>query len=89
MDKVQTVPASDHVKLVEVTVNGRPVRLEKEQLTGLEIKQAAIGQQVPIELDFILQLELANGDAKIIGDADEVKIKPHQRFTAIANDDNS
>jgi hypothetical protein len=89
MDKVQTVPASDHAKLVEVTVNGRPVRLEKEQLTGLEIKQAAIGQQVPIELDFILQLELANGDAKIIGDTDEVKIKPHQRFTAIANDDNS
>lgn len=74
---------------VEVTVNGRTVRLPKSERTGREIKQAAITQGVPIELDFILQLELPNGNSRIIGDQDLVKIRPHERFTAIANDDNS
>ncbi len=76
-------------KPVEVTVNGRAVRLPKGELTGLEIKQAAIAQSVPIELSFILQQELPNGNSRIIGDHDHVKIRPHERFTAIANDDNS
>lgn len=76
-------------KQVEITVNGRTVRLPKAELTGLEIKQAAIAQGVPIELSFILQQELPNGNSRIIGDHDVVKIRPHERFTAIANDDNS
>lgn len=78
-----------HPKLIEVTVNGRPVQLPKTELTGLEIKQAAIAQGVPIELGFILQQELPNGNSRIIGDQDLVKVRPHERFTAIANDDNS
>lgn len=76
-------------KEIEITVNGRPVKLLKGELTGLEIKQAAIDQSVPIGLDFILQLELPNGNNRIIGDADVVKVRQHERFTAIANDDNS
>jgi hypothetical protein len=76
-------------KLIEVKVNGRTVRLPKAELTGLEIKQAAIAQGVPIELGFILQQELPNGNSRIIGDHDLVKVRPHERFTAIANDDNS
>jgi hypothetical protein len=76
-------------KQIEVTVNGRTVRLPKGELTGLEIKQAAIAQGVPIELSFILQQELPNGNSRIIGDHDLVKVRPHERFTAIANDDNS
>jgi len=79
----------DKRKLVEVTVNGRPVRLLKNELTGREIKHAAIAQGVPIEADFILQLELPNGNSHIIGDNDTVKVREHERFTAIANDDNS
>ncbi len=74
---------------VEVTVNGKLVKLLKAELSGLEIKQAAIAQGVSIELDFVLQLELPNGNSKIIGDADIVKVREHERFTAIANDDNS
>jgi Multiubiquitin len=81
--------ASKRPKQIEVTVNGRAVQLPKGDLTGIEIKQAAIAQGVPIELDFILQLELPNGNSRIIGDQDPVKIRPHERFTAIANDDNS
>jgi Multiubiquitin len=76
-------------KKVEITVNGRPVAMPKEEATGLEIKQAAIDQNVPIELSFILQLELPNGDSQHIGDSDVVKLKEKLRFTAIANDDNS
>lgn len=78
-----------HPKLIEIKVNGRTVRLPKAELTGIEIKQAAIAQGVPIELGFILQQELPNGNSRIIGDHDLVKIRPHERFTAIANDDNS
>ena len=74
---------------VEVTVNGRPVVLERPKLTGLEIKEAAIAQRVPIELSFVLQEELPNGHSRIVGDADVVHIKEHERFTAIPSDDNS
>ena len=81
----------DHEKheQIEVTVNGRPVSLPKEDLTGLEIKQAAISQGVPITLSFILQLELPNGNGRVVGDNDPIKVHPHERFTAIENDDNS
>lgn len=81
--------ANRQPKLIEVTVNGRTVRLAKGELTGLEVKQAAIAQGVPIEVTFILQQELPNGNSRIVGDQDLVKIHPHERFTAIANDDNS
>jgi hypothetical protein len=45
---------------IHVTVNGRPVELDRRQITGLEIKEAAIAQHVAIELSFILQEELPN-----------------------------
>ena len=37
---------------------------------GIEIKQAAVDQNVNIQLDFILSLEKENGDTDIIGDTD-------------------
>lgn len=89
MHDQESQSSGKHPKEVEVTVNGRTVRLPKTELTGLEIKQAAISQGVPIEVGFILQQELPNGNSRIIGDNDLVKIRPHERFTAIANDDNS
>jgi hypothetical protein len=76
-------------KSVEITVNGRQVNMPKEEATGLEIKQAAIAQHVPIQLNFVLQLELPNGDSQHIGDAESVRLKEKLRFTAIAPDDNS
>lgn len=80
---------SKHPHPVEVTVNERPVTLSDQTATGLEIKQAAIAQGVPIQLDFVLQQELPNGQHKVIGDHDDVKLHPRDRFTAIADDDNS
>lgn len=76
-------------KEVVVTVNNHNVRLPDREVTGAEIKAAAITQGVPIQVNFILQRELPNGREEIVGDADRIKIRPHDRFTAIAPDDNS
>lgn len=74
---------------VPVTVNERPVLLPERTVRGLEIKQDAIAQRVPIKLDFVLQRELPNGEHKVIGDQDEIKVHHGEKFTAIEDDDNS
>ena len=58
-------------------------------MTGLEIKQAAIAQGVPIQLDFVLSEELPNGRTHVVRDHDVVTVNKHSRFVAIPNDDNS
>ena len=59
-------------KLVSILVNKHPVKIEKGERTGLEIKQAAIAQGVPIKPDFVLSLHKEGGQTKIIGDTDRV-----------------
>lgn len=75
--------------IVTVTVNEQPVKLEGRQATGTQIKSAAIAQGVHIQQNFVLQEELPNGTSRIIGDNDDVHLREHLRFTAIAPDDNS
>jgi hypothetical protein len=74
---------------IKITVNKRPVRVEEKTLTGLEIKEAAIAQGVPIQLDFVLSEHLKHGETKIIGDNDPVEVHGGEKFTAVAGDDNS
>ena len=74
---------------VVIEVNGNPVRIERGDHTGLEIKQAAIAQGVRIELDFVLTLVREGGSTRIIGDNDVVQVRKDTQFTAIADDDNS
>lgn len=74
---------------VTVHVNERPVRLLKKAVTGLEIKEAAIAQGVPIELDFILVEELGGDRTKTIGDNDLVHVTDKTQFLANSGDDNS
>jgi len=74
---------------VVFSVNEQPVRMEEKRATGMEIKNAAIAQGVLIETSFILQEELPNGTARVIGDSDSVVLHEHSRFTAIRPDDNS
>jgi hypothetical protein len=76
-------------RTIEITVNNRPVRVEEKRLTGMEIKQAAIAQGIPIQLDFVLSEHLEQGGTQIVGDNDEVKVRKHSKFTAVAGDDNS
>ena len=74
---------------IEVIVNERPVVLIGREHTGREIKDAAIAQGVKIEPDFVLSIEKGGGKTQIVGDTDVVKLRPHERFVAIADDDNS
>lgn len=74
---------------VTVHVNERPVRLPARLVTGLEVKEQAIAQGVPIQLDFILVEELEGGRTKTIGDPDAVHVSDRTRFLANDGDDNS
>ena len=78
----------DNYKVI-ILVNEQPVELEGHITTGANIKTAAIAQGVLIQPNFVLQEELPNGTSRIIGDNDEVHLRAHMRFTAIAPDDNS
>ena len=81
-----TTPPS---QMVTITVNEAPVDILGPQVTGLQIKEAAISQGVPIELTFVLSEELPHHRTRIVGDADVVTVNPTSRFLANANDDNS
>lgn len=72
-----------------VTVNGLPVILTRGRSIGLEIKEAAIGVGVPIQLDWVLSEVRPDGDQKIIPDDREVTVKTGDEFWAIPGDDNS
>jgi hypothetical protein len=74
---------------VIVTVNEQPVKLHGHKATGSHIKAEAIAQGVLIQQNFVLQEELPNGTSRVVGDNDEVHLREHLRFTAIAPDDNS
>lgn len=78
----------ESVHLVVIHVNELPVRTP-ERVTGLEIKDAAIDQGVPIQEDFVLSEELSDRKTKIVGDQDVVHVNEHSRFVAVAPDDNS
>ncbi|MCY4575120.1 MAG: multiubiquitin domain-containing protein [Chloroflexi bacterium] len=78
-----------HLKTVTIEVNDHKVKMPAGPATGLEVKQAAIKQDVNIELNFVLQMQLPNGSSKVIGDDDKVQLTEHLSFTAIAPDDNS
>jgi len=77
-----------HPEGVEIHVNEQPVHLVGHRHTGLQIKEAAIGQGVKIELDFLLYLERHETN-KPIDDDQEVTVTDHSRFEAISDDDNS
>jgi predicted nuclease with TOPRIM domain len=75
---------------IEVVVNDKyKVTLVGRNQTGLSIKQAAIAQHVPIQLDFVLSIELGGGKTDIIGNDQPIKVKKGDRFLAIPDDDNS
>lgn len=74
---------------INVFVNEKPVFLEDEKQTGLDIKKAAIEQGVGIQLDFVLSIERDGGKTELIGDKQYITVNRDERFLAIPNDDNS
>ena len=85
----QPPPAGPHAQEVHIHVNEKPVHMAGHRHTGLEIKQAAIAQDVKIQLDFLLYLLRPHQPNKQVGDDEEVTITDGSRFHAIADDDNS
>ena len=88
--------AQDHTSLheaskphtVEILVNTKPVQVPSE-VTGAEIKAAAIAAGVPIQPDFVLSEVLPSGRQKIVPDDRKIHLKDGDEFWAIPGDDNS
>lgn len=78
-----------HVHEIRVTVNGQFVALTNREVTGLQVKEAAIAAGVPIQLDFVLSEVRPSGEQKIIPDDREITVKSGDEFWAIPGDDNS
>jgi hypothetical protein len=83
------ITASEHTQTVDITVNGREVRVQGPRTTGIQIKQDAIAQGVSIQLDFVLSEEIGDRRTKVIGDQDPITVHPGSKFIAVAPDDNS
>jgi hypothetical protein len=74
---------------VLILVNDQKVRVRGPRTTGLEIKDAAIQEGLPIDLGFQLIEELPHDRTRVVGDADVVEVRTDSRFLALAPDDNS
>ena len=73
---------------VLVTVNGQSVELPDREVTGLEIKQAAVAQDAHLDLGF--QLSVKHGNRyTVLGDTDPVRVHRGQEFLMVPPDDNS
>lgn len=83
------VTEDQRLETVTIKVNNHEVRMPAGPTTGLDIKNAAIDQDVNIQPDFVLQVQLPNGSSKVVGDGDKVPLAEHLNSTAIAPDDNS
>jgi hypothetical protein len=80
----------ENKKVIDVTFNEKYlVKVHGKNQTGLALKEMAIAQKVPIQLDFILSIERGGGKTDVIGNDDPIKVKEGDRFLAIPDDDNS
>lgn len=87
-DQIAPIAEKRPTRTVPVTVNGQVVELPQEELTGLQVKQAAIGQGLPIDTGF--QLSVKHGKHfQVVGGDDLVEIHRDLEFLAVAPDDNS
>jgi hypothetical protein len=80
---------TQHEPTIRITLNEHQVVVPHHRMTGLAIKEFAIAQHVPIQIDFVLSEEFQDGKSKIIGDHDTVAVHNGSKFNAVAPDDNS
>lgn len=78
-----------HPRPVIILVNEKEVSVSGHRVTGLQIKEAAVSQGLPVQLDFVLSLEFEPRKSRVIGDDEVVEVHKHSRFIAVAPDDNS
>jgi hypothetical protein len=85
---VEEVEAERH--LVEIEVNNTTVEIDGPTATGLQIKEAAIAQHVAnIEITFLLSKVIGEHKTEGVGDNEVVHLHKGEKFTAVADDDNS
>ena len=79
------------IKSITVKVNvAHSVRFTKRHVTGLEVKQTAIAQGVPIDVGCVLyRMKPDGGLGPAIGDHDHIALKRCDEFRCVAPDDNS
>ena len=80
--------AEKHETHVVVLLNTRSVRLDRKKATGLELKDAAISQGVPIERSFALYKLKGNHQTQITDDQ-VVHLHDGETFRCVHGDDNS
>lgn len=73
---------------VTILVNNHEVKLPDKEATGLEIKEAAIKQAVPIQLGFVL-FRLQGNKQHAVRDDDRITVHQHEQFRCVDTDDNS
>jgi len=79
----------DHPVVVQVNRKYR-IRLPFPRVTGMQIKEAAKAEGVPIELDFLLTVEAGDDrPARAIGDGETIEVTDDMEFTANDGDDDS
>ncbi len=79
---------SPHEKIViDIEVNNKQVTLHQREVTGHDIKVAAINQGVAIELDFLLYIIRGQGQLELVKDNEVVSVHEHERFRAVTPDD--
>src|SRR5271156_2618272 len=70
--------------LVTVLVNEVPVKLFGHSETGRQIKIAAIEQGVPIEVEFVLEEKMPDGNYRIVTNDESVTLRNELQFRAHA-----
>ncbi|MFD4660306.1 multiubiquitin domain-containing protein [Kitasatospora sp. NPDC058444] len=88
---IDTTTKTDPHRHVSVTVkvNNQDVTLPDREVTGLEIKQAAISQGLPIDVGFQLSVKRSHGRYEVVDDDEPIRVHTHQEFLAVPPDDNS
>ena len=79
--------STDVKTTVDIKVNNKPVVLHRREVTGYDIKAAAIEQGVEIQLDFLLFIVEGHGQIEPVNDHQEVTVHEHERFRAVTPDD--
>ncbi len=76
-------------RTITISVNERHVTFHHRIVTGEQIKATAIAQDVQIQPDFVLFEVKGKDPLKQVADDETVRLHEHERFRAVAPDDNS
>lgn len=76
-------------EVITVEFNFTPLDLPKDEMTGAEIKAAAITHGLPVQPGFVLSVTRRNGKFEVVADTETVKVRSGLSFTCVDSDDNS